>query len=173
MSTQNPADQGFDSWLRKYATQATSALAVVIGVTGVMMFFHLGKAEVEAMHEWLGLAFVAVAALHVVRHRKGFVSMLRQTRMRALFAVTAAAALAFMVLSPAKQGNPFREVTQLAINAPLSDLAPLMGTPAEALAEKLQAAGFTVTGPGQSITAIATAQNRDPMAVLAAVLAKK
>ncbi|MBC7908112.1 MAG: DUF4405 domain-containing protein [Rhodospirillaceae bacterium] len=172
MTTQNPADQGFDAMLRKYATQATSALAVVIGVTGVMMFFRIAKGEVEAMHEWLGLTFVAVAALHVVRHRRGFMAMLRQPRMRALFVVTAVAALAFLVRGPVKQGNPLRQITQMTANAPLSALAPVMGVSTEELTTRLQGAGLTVTGTDQSIDSIAKAQGRDPIGVLADLLKK-
>ena len=53
----------FDETLRKYATQTTMALSLVVGVTGVMMFYHFYKGEVEALHEWLGLAFVAWSPL--------------------------------------------------------------------------------------------------------------
>ncbi|MBX9635034.1 MAG: DUF4405 domain-containing protein [Magnetospirillum sp.] len=173
MSTPPPADYGFDAALRKYATQATAALSVVVGVTGVMMFYRIAKAEVEAMHDWLGLAFVIVAALHVLRHRKSFANMLRQPRMRTLFAAAAVAALAFVVLSPPKQGNPFRQITQLAANAPLTDLAPLMGIPADELVKRLQESGLAVSDTGQSIESLAKAQNRDPVGVLAGLLNKK
>jgi hypothetical protein len=163
---------GIDPALRKYATQATTALAIVVGVTGVMMFYRIAKAQVEGMHEWLGLAFVAVAALHVFRHRQGFVAMLRQPRMGAFFAAAALAAAAFVVLSPPKQGNPFRQITQMTTNAPLTALAPLMGIPADELVKRLQEAGLTVTSTDQSIESLAKAQGRDPIGVMVGLLKK-
>lgn len=167
-----PTAKTMDSWLRRYATQATAALSVVVGVSGVMMFFHVAKGEVEALHEWLGLAFVAVAALHAVRHRHGLVAMLGQPRMRGLFAAAAVATAAFVVLTPPKSGNPFRQASQVVMRAPLKDLAPLVGIPPQQLAARLRAAGMAVADTSQSIDAIARAQGADPVALMTAALAK-
>lgn len=167
MTTPAPAAKSMDTWLRRYATQATAALSVVVGLTGVMMFFHLYKGEVEALHEWLGMAFVAVAAAHVVRHRHGFAAMLTQTRMRVLLGVAAVAAAAFIVAAPPKGANPFRQSAQVVMQAPLKDLAPLVGVPADALAARLGAADTS-----QSIDAIARAQGTDPVRLMGAALAK-
>ena len=156
----------FDETLRKYATQATLALSLVVGVTGVMMFYRFYKGEVEAMHEWLGLGFVAVAILHATRHRKGLPAMLGQTRTRVLLGAAALAAAAFIVLAPAKGPNPMRELAKLSTQAPLTALAPLVGVPAQELANRLGAA------PEQTVSAIAKAQGKEPMAVLAAALSR-
>lgn len=157
----------FDTALRKYATQATVALSLVVGITGVMMFFRLAKPQIEGMHEWLGLGFVAVAILHVVRHRAGFVAMLAQPRMRVLFVAAALAATAFVVLTPPKQGNSFRDAVRLLTAAPLHDVAPLLHMPAEQLAARLNTADTN-----QSIDAIAKAKGTDPARVLAQALGK-
>ena len=47
------------------ATSLTALLFVVIGITGVIMFFHFFDKYVEDMHAILGLVFVAVVFLHV------------------------------------------------------------------------------------------------------------
>lgn len=167
------AEEGLDPLLRKYATQAVSALAVVIGATGIMMFFRIAKGEVEAMHEWLGLAFVTAIILHVARHRRGFMAMLGQPRMRVLFGLTMVIAAAFVVLTPAKQGNPFRQMSQLATSAPLSALSPVLGVSPEELIRRLTDAGITVSGPDQSIDAAAKASGRNPVDALVAALGRK
>lgn len=156
-----------DTVLRRYATQATAALSAVVAISGVMMFFHIAKGEVEALHEWLGLAFVVIAALHVFRHRHGFGLMLGQTRMRVLFAAAALVAAGFVALTPPKAGNPFRQTTQIVLQAPLTNVAPLVGVSAQDLAARLNAADTS-----QSIDAIARAQGADPVALLQAALAK-
>lgn len=167
MTTPAPTVRPAESLLRRYSTQATAALAVVVGVTGVMMFFHLAKAEVEAMHEWLGMAFVAAAMLHVVRHRVGFANMLGQTRMRLLFGAAALAAAAFIVLAPPKQGNPFRQATQLVLQAPIAQVAPVVGVPAAELAARLGTAD-----QGLSIEAVAKSKGADPVQLLTVALQK-
>lgn len=168
MTTPVTAPKSVDSWLRRYATQATAALSAVVGITGVMMFFHLYKGEVEALHEWLGMAFVAVAVGHVVRHRYGFAAMLTQTRMRVLLGVAAVAAATFIVAAPPKGANPFRQSAQVVMQAPLKDLAPLVGVPADELSARLGA-----TDSGQSIDAVARAQGIDPVKLMEAALTKR
>jgi hypothetical protein len=157
----------FDDSLRKYATQATLALSLVVGITGVMMFYRLFKAEVQGMHEWLGMGFVVVAILHALRHRRGLPHMLKQTRTQVLLGAAALAAAGFIVLAPPKQGNPTRELVKLATQAPLAQLAPLVGATPEELAGRLGAT------PDLSLAAIAKAQGKEPMAVLAAALRKQ
>lgn len=168
MSTPAPAERpSLDGILRRYATQATTALSVVVGVTGVMMFFHLAKADVEAMHEWLGMGFAIVAVAHAIRHRASIANMLGQTRMRVALGAAALAAAAFIVLAPPKQGNPFRQVTDRVMQAPIEQAAPVLGlSPAEL------AARLGTTDTRQSMAAIAAAQGVEPPAVLVRALAK-
>lgn len=168
MST--PERSSADELLRKYATQATAALAVVVGVTGVMMFFHLAKPQVEPMHEWLGMVFAAVAVLHALRHRRAFAAMLEQPRMRAISAVTVAAAIAFLAFTPSKPANPFRMATEVVVRAPLADLAPLLGVSQQELTARLHSAGIAAADPHHSIESLAQAQGTDRIHLLAAVL---
>lgn len=159
-----------DTWLRRYATQATVALSIVVGVTGVMMFFRIAKGDVATMHEWLGMGFVAVAVAHVVRHRQIFTTMLGQPRTRILLGGTAAAAAAFIVLAPPKGPNPFRQAAQVVTKAPLADLAPVVGVSADELANRLRAAGVAEVDTAKSIDAIARATGTDPMKLIGAAL---
>lgn len=161
-----------DGLLRRYITQATIALAVIVGVTGVMMFFHVAKGEVEGVHEWLGLAFAVVAILHGVRHRHVIGTMLGQTRMRVLAAVVAAVAVAFVALPSEKGPNPFRQATQVVMQAPLQDLAPVIGVTVQELADRLDDEGFPVADTTQSIQAIARTLGADPVQVMQAALRK-
>lgn len=154
-------NNAFDTSLRKYATQTTTALSVVVGVTGVMMFFDVAKHQVEGMHEWLGMAFAAVAILHVLRHRAAFMAMLGQPRMRVLFAAAAVAAALFVILTPPRQGNPMRDASRLLTSAPLEEVAPLLDISADELAARLH-----TQGTGQSMEAIAQARGVSPVRLL-------
>ena len=39
---------------------------VAVGLSGTLMLFHLRFGGLKSMHEWIGLAFVVAAALHVL-----------------------------------------------------------------------------------------------------------
>lgn len=161
-----------DALLKKYSTQLTAALAVVVCVTGIMMFFHLYKGEVAAMHEWLGMGFVAAVGLHLARHRRPLGLMLKQHRMHALMLATLLAAAAFLAPSSGQEANPVRSTLQAVMRAPLKDLAPVLGLSNEELAGRLSAAGTENPAPEQSLETLARSQQSDPMKLLAAVVGK-
>jgi hypothetical protein len=159
-----------DEMLRKYATQLTAALAVVVCLTGVMMFFKWYKGEVEAMHEWLGMGFVLAVTLHLLRHRRSLGTLLAQQRTRLILAVTALIAAAFLVASPPPGSSPVKQTVGAVLRAPLDDVAPLFGISSHEAIARLQDIGITTAAPGQSLESLARANKTSPMKLLSAVL---
>lgn len=51
---------------RALATSFTAFLFLVIGTTGVMMYFHILDNYTKSMHEILGLVFIAIVFFHVL-----------------------------------------------------------------------------------------------------------
>jgi hypothetical protein len=133
----------FETALRRYSTPGTAILSVVVGVTGVILFFHLAKGAAETIHEWLGMAFIVLAALHVVRHRGSFAQMLKQRHTQILAGAVALGIAAFVALVPPKPGNPMIRLARAAERAPISQLAPVIGSNAEDVLAKLGQAGIT------------------------------
>lgn len=165
-AARTPLPQRADAALKTYSTQLTAALALVVCVTGVMMFFHLYKGEVEAMHEWLGLAFVAAVAAHLVRHRQPFGMMIKQRRTQALMLLAALAAAAFLVFTPPKGANPARQLVGVVLRAPLEDVAPLFKLSNEEALARLSGAGVSGASPAQSLETIARNSQQSPMRLL-------
>lgn len=132
----------FETALRRYSTPGTAILSVVVGVTGVILFFRLAKGAAETIHEWLGMAFIAMAILHVVRHRGAFAQMLKQRHMQILAGTAALGVAAFVALAPPKPGNPMIRLARAAERAPISQLAPVIGNSAEEVLAKLGQAGI-------------------------------
>lgn len=166
------SQRSIDSLLQKHATQLTAALFLIVAVTGVLMFFHLLKAEVEGIHEWLGLGFAIAVILHLLRNRRPFSLMLAQTRPRVLIAAVVVASVGVIALSPPKGANPFRQATQRVMAAPITDVAPVMGmSPAEAIS-RLQLIGVTNAAPEKSIDALAREHGKNPAVLLGALTAK-
>ena len=118
--------------LRRHATAATAAVFVVVGLSGVLMFFHLGEAQVKELHEWLGLGFVAFAALHVWRNGAAFARLVTRPATHVALGVASLAAAGFMLAADGDGGgNPMGRFVRLAEQAPLSALAPVLGVSEE------------------------------------------
>ncbi len=51
---------------RELATSFTTLMFIVVGITGIMMFFHILDRYIKEMHEILGLAFCVAVIFHVI-----------------------------------------------------------------------------------------------------------
>jgi hypothetical protein len=151
--------------LLRVSTPATVAAFVVSGVTGVLLFFHLGERLFKELHEWLGLAFVTAALLHLVRNRKALGSHARKPTLWIASGLALVAAAAFIVPAMAPReggGDGSRRLLQAMMAAPLEQVAPILATTPAELSGRLTAAGFTVAGPTTSLRDVAKASGRSP-----------
>lgn len=55
---------------RNYVTPFISLLFVVVGLSGLLMFFHLFDGYTEVVHEFLGVFFVVCAVFHIILNWK-------------------------------------------------------------------------------------------------------
>lgn len=160
----------FDGALRRYATPATTVVSVVVAVTGIILFFHLAKEPAETIHEWLGMTFAAVAALHVIRHRGSFVQVLKQSHTRLMAAAMAIGVIAFVLLAPSKPpGNPMIRLALAAQQAPISQLAPVIGNSPEQVLARLERAGIHAL-PHDTLVGLASTHQMDPVKVIGLAL---
>ena len=163
-----------DSMLKKYSTPLTAATAIVVCVTGVMMFFHLYKGEVQAMHEWLGMGFVVAAVLHLLRHRRPLTLMMKHSRTHILLVLTLLVSLAFLYPSSGgQQVNPMRSTIEAVLRAPIEDLAPVVGVTTEELTARLADAGVAQPSPTDSLESLAKASQAEPMKLLTAAMSPR
>lgn len=166
------------SW-RRHVTAATTGIFAVIGISGVMMFFHLGQGQVKAMHEWLGLLFIVLAVFHVWRNWSSFTAMLGRRGTYVLFALSLLAAAGFVGASlqggdgPRGGGNPVRQLMMAAENAPLSALAPVLGVSDETLIKRLAQAGVPVVDTSLSLRQISTRAGMETSKLLSAALMRE
>ena len=89
------------SWSRA-STPVAGAVFVVSATTGVLLFFHLGERLIKDLHEWVGVAFVAAAILHVLRNRHALAAHAR----RPTLWVALAAALVTAAAEDSATGGP-------------------------------------------------------------------
>lgn len=161
-----------DDFLRKYATAATIALFTVVGVTGIMMFFDLGKGFVMTMHDWLGLLFVAASVLHTVLHKKSFFKSLGRKTTQTVLAAAVVASMGFLAVSihDGGLGSPVRRFAMSISQAPLDKLAPALGMDTPALVKQLEGSGLSQVDAKQSLAQIARKQGIELPKLLSIVL---
>ena len=62
---------------RKIVTPIVTFIFLLIGVTGIMMFFHVFDGFIEVLHEIAGLAFVIFSILHVIVNWKSLKNLFK------------------------------------------------------------------------------------------------
>lgn len=134
--------------LRVWVTPLTIGTFVVVGSTGVAMFFHVNTSLGKVLHEWLGWILVVAAVLHVVVNWNALLGHLK--RLGGRFIVGVFALVLIVALFPMSSGgrgaNP-NEAMRGALSAisrtPLSELSPIAGRDVESVLGDLRAAGFS------------------------------
>ncbi len=155
--------------LLRAVTPIVAAVFVASATTGVLLFFHLGERLIKELHEWMGVVFVAAAALHIARNARPLAAYARRPALWIAAALVLASAAAFVVPALAvtpKEGGGARALSRVLLRAPLEEVAPLLDTTPAALAQRLTAAGLTVAATSASLADVAAASGRPPREVL-------
>ncbi len=159
-----------------WVTPLTIAVFTVIGVSGLMLFFGFFEGQVKEMHEWLGVAFVLVALLHVAKNWRPFTLMLRLPAMKASVGAVALAATVFVVgatMGGGERGNPVRAVAQAVETAPLETAAAVFGLTRDEVLTRLHDAGIDASAEARTLAEIGQQTGVESMRVLAAVTADR
>lgn len=147
--------------LNRYATPLITGLFLISLISGVALFFHLGQATFHEMHEVLSMVLIVPFALHIWKNWRPITAYLKHRPMYVALALSLVAGLAYAIpanMGPAGAGGPPQFVlAQRVMQGKVGDVAPLFGLDAAGLSAKLTAAGFTVTGADESLSAVASA----------------
>lgn len=84
--------------LRVWLSPLTTITFLAIGITGVLMFFHVRSGAINVLHEMAGLLFVVVGVTHVVVNWKALLGYLRQRTAQITLAVGLVLCVALLVL---------------------------------------------------------------------------
>jgi hypothetical protein len=119
------------------------------------------------IHEKIGIAFVVVVVLHVLRNAKAFTFMIGQTR--SLIVIGVLGAVAALLIGGAMMqrgggrgghgGPPQYAVAERLSHAPIAQVAPALGMQTNQVIARLRNGGIVVAGPGQNLSEIAGKQN--------------
>ena len=130
--------------LRQWVTPLVAGSFLLMGVTGILMFFHWDTGLNKTVHEWLGWAMVVAVALHVMVNLQGFKNMLRTTLGKGILGLfTLILALSFFNLGGGEGngGPPFKNSVNLLSNASITELSQISHIDEQILLTRLQQAG--------------------------------
>ncbi len=145
----------------RYATPLITGLFLVSLISGVALFFHWQMGWFHSMHEWLSMVLIVPFVLHLWRNWRPLKAYFKAPPMLLALVASLIAALAFALPissdAPTKGGRPPQfALAQKLLEAPISEIAPVLDSDSAALLSRLQEAGFTAT-PEQSPAQIADA----------------
>lgn len=151
MTPRNPAKT------RHWATPLTIGTFLFTAVSGGLLFFHTGEGLVKEAHEWIGMAFIFGALLHVTSNWAPFKRYFTLSWPRAVMASVLAGSLVFTVATGHEEGgNPMIAAIKTLEKAPLSMVAQLQSRDADELHMLLETEGFQVADNNTSLQTIAS-----------------
>jgi hypothetical protein len=143
---------------RDWATPLTMGSFALMGVTGILMFFHLDTGLNKLAHEWLGWVMVAGVALHSAVNWLAYKRHLLNNRSGRVIVGVSLAVLAatFFIQQPGKEGggSPPVMAMRAVLGSNLNQVAPLTGRDAATLQADLKAAGFAAEDPKAKLSAL-------------------
>lgn len=146
--------------LRSWATPLVVGSFLLMGVTGVLMFFHLETTVMKVIHEWAGFVLVAGAGAHLALNWRAFTTYFKRPLAKGIMALgVVVLGLTFVpgIIPGLTEGAGLgpRVVMDAMGNARIEVLAELAGKTPEVLLAQLQAAGIEGAEVGKTAKAVA------------------
>jgi hypothetical protein len=156
--------------VRRIITPITGALSLVIGLSGVMLFFHLGEELVKNLHEWLGMAFAVAILAHLSLNWTAFKQHFRKPAAWTGFAVVSAICIIFLAASISiPHHNPGRGIMHSIETAAISDLAPIFKISPSEMVKRLDQAGVKIETGRETIQELSGESGVEPRRLIAAL----
>jgi hypothetical protein len=153
---------------RDIVTPSTAVLFLVSTVTGLMLFVRWQSGLVHSAHEWLSIAFSALAIWHVSRNWRAMLTYFRRGPAMAALAACLALSLIFTAAtgSTSTGGGP-RVVFEALGKATLVTAAPVFGLEPDAAIALLADAGIVGAMPTATLASIGAEAGRSTGDVIA------
>ncbi len=155
---------------RDFATSFTTTLFLVIGISGVMMYFHFYDSKVKEMHEVLGLFFVAAILLHVFVNWASMKKYFSKKIFLIASAITLIAAGFFVVTAPSGE-NPKGTIIKSVLNAPLKDSFKILNVEYDYAIMSLENNGIKINDE-VSISKLAKNNKTSPFKIVSIIMSK-
>lgn len=154
---------------RDIATSFTTLIFIIIGGTGILMFFHLFDNYTKKLHEIIGLFFVGVVLFHVFFNWNSMKSYFSKKIFLFAAIITFTLSTIFVGLNTSSGANPKGELIGKMLKANLDNSLAVLGISLENANKKLQEVGIEIEN-AKSIEEIAKSNNKSPFDIVNIIL---
>lgn len=157
---------------RRFVTPITGILSLVIGISGVMLFFHLGAGMVKGVHEWLGIAFAVIMLAHLALNWNAFKQHFKKPIAWLSAGVITAITAIFLVTSASDQngGNPMYAIVQSIETTAIYDLAPVFKISQTEMIQRLGQVGVETDSGRETLQELAGKNGVAPRRLIATLM---
>lgn len=152
---------------KNIATSLTALTFLVIGVSGILMFFHILDDYTKELHEIIGLFFVGVVLLHVFYNLKSMTAHLKTKAFHIGALLLTIVSLGF-ILNAEEGGNPKKDIIMSVLNTPLENSVKLFNKDMLSVESKLKEQGIVIE-KNDSIESISKRHNKSPFDIIALI----
>ncbi len=153
---------------RDYITPYLTWTFVVIGVTGLLMFFHVLDGYTEVVHELLGLLFVLFSIFHVILNWKGLKKHFKKRKFKVSLLVILLLSVLFIYVGKG-HGEHERIIMEKLSKAPLSQTFEILDIKYSEVSILLKEENIRI-GDAQSIEEIALKNEKTPKEIIELIL---
>lgn len=151
---------------RTVATSLTTITFLIIGISGVMLFFHFFDAQVKELHEILGLVFMGAVVFHLFYNWKSMKSYFNKKVFLSSLVAGVLVSAAFVGTSLEQGENPKRTIIESVLKAPINSSLALFKLTNDQATNKLKKANINFDNQ-TTILAIAQANKTSPFKIIA------
>lgn len=130
---------------RNYVTPFISLVFFVVGLTGVLMFFHLFDGYTEVVHEMLGIFFVVCAVCHIIINWRALKTHFKNGVFLPA-AIGIAAVSIFFIVQQALHPKVDTILLRRIVKAPINDVCKALQVDYSEAVKKLEANGISIGG---------------------------
>ena len=147
------------------ATSLTTALFLVIGISGIMIYFDLFKGNVKDLHEILGLAFVIAVIFHLFFNWKQMKNYFNKKAFLSTALITSIITTGFILSSLYKSPSPKGVVLKSMMNTPITNALNVLDIEYDKAVQTLKNKNITLTKE-DTLVSIAKKGNLHPFEVI-------
>ena len=149
---------------RNYITPFISLVFLVVGLSGLLMFFHLFDGYTEVVHEYLGVFFVVCAVFHIILNWKALkIHFKRGVFIPALLGVLAISVT--LIVGESIYPPVDTIIINKIVKAPINDAFKALEVDYSEAYKRLKTNGISIEG-ATTIEAIWINNNADPEKVI-------
>lgn len=151
---------------RHWSTPLIIASGIIIAVSGVMMFFHLGTGLIQELHEWIGVLFAVGMLFHIHQHWQPFRRYFSQKTGIAIMITMIALSSGMLVATGDNEEHPAKQLAQQFSQKSLTEIAQFQQRPIEQLLIDMEIEQIEVRSPEISLQKIAEENHTSPLRLI-------